>query len=322
MNYISYDDSGRLHIAQTHIPTPKTHEVLLKVAAFGVNRADLLQKQGKYPAPKGDSEILGLEAAGTVVACGDSQWQALLGKRVFAITAGGAYAEYVCVDAEQLFDIPDGASFETAASLAEVYLTAFDAAIRVGGLHKEQTLLIHGGASGVGSAAIRLAKQLGAYVVTTQSSEEKCQYARQLGADLAINYTQDDFVAVMKAGGITANVIIDPVAGEYISNNIKVAAMDCHCITIAMLGGRTVELDMAHVLAKRFNLHGSTLRNRDQDYKRALVKAFKEQFASCLFTDVLHIPIFKTVTFSEIELAHAILHKNENLGKVVVKISL
>ncbi|OHU96864.1 NAD(P)H-quinone oxidoreductase [Pseudoalteromonas byunsanensis] len=322
MNYISHDDFGKLSIAQTQIPQPKEHEVLVKVSAFGINRADLLQKQGKYPAPQGDSDILGLEAAGTVVECGDTQLQGLINKRVFALTAGGAYAEYVCIDAEQLFEIPDAQSFESAASLAEVYLTAFDAALRVGGLQKGQTLLVHGGASGVGSAAIRLGKAIGASVITTQSNEEKCRYARQLGADLAINYTQDDFVTVMKAAGLEANVIIDPVAGEYVSKNVKVAAMDCHCINLAMLGGRKVELDMAQVLAKRFNLHGSTLRNRDQQYKRTLVKEFKKQFANALFTEKMSIPIFKTVEFSEIDLAHAILHENENLGKVVAKISL
>ncbi|OHU88258.1 MULTISPECIES: NAD(P)H-quinone oxidoreductase [Pseudoalteromonas] len=322
MNYITYDKSGQLSIAQTDIPTPQKHEVLIKVAAFGINRADLLQKQGKYPAPDGDSAILGLEAAGTVVGCGDPQFQGVLNKRVFALTAGGAYAEYVCIDALQLFEIPDEVSFETAASLAEVYLTAFDAAIRLGGLQKAQTLLIHGGASGVGSAAIRIAKAVGAKVVTTQSTEQKCQYARQLGADLAINYTQDDFVQVMKAQGLTANVIIDPVAGDYTSKNVKVAAMDCHCINLAMLGGRHVELDMAQILAKRFNLHGSTLRNRNQEYKRELVNAFKKQFASSIFSKNMAIPIYKTVALSEIELAHAILHKNENLGKVVAKVSL
>ncbi|CAH9058374.1 L-threonine 3-dehydrogenase [Pseudoalteromonas sp. CIP111854] len=321
MNYINYADNGVLTIEKAAMPQPKSHEVLIKVAALGVNRADLLQKQGKYPPPEHDSLILGLEAAGIVVECAaplQSQW---FNKRVFGLTQGGAYAEYVCIDAQQLMLIPDEVSFEAAASFAEVYLTAFDAIVRTGQLCADDVLLVHGGASGVGSAAIRLGKALGAYVIATQSSEIKCQYAKQLGADLVINYNEHCFSQVMKSCGLYANVIIDPISGEYVDKNIKVAAMDCHCIVLAMLGGRYSELDMAKVLSKRVHLHGSTLRNRALEYKRQLVADFISRFGTQLFTETMRIPIHKSFAFSEIEQAHAMLHNNENMGKVIVSIS-
>ncbi|WP_171624353.1 NAD(P)H-quinone oxidoreductase [Pseudoalteromonas caenipelagi] len=321
MRYVSFDEAGKLSIKMTTIPEPQSHEVLVKVAAFGVNRADLLQKQGKYPAPSGDSAILGLEAAGTVVDCAPHLYGQWLNRRVFALTQGGAYAEYVCIDAQQLIAIPDEVNFDVAASIAEVYLTAFDAIVQIGQLGSSQTLLVHGGASGVGSAAIRLGKRLGAYVVTTQSCERKCQYAKQLGADLVINYNQQCFASAMKSQGLKANVIIDPIAGDYLQKNLQVAAMDCHCIMLAMLGGRYCNLDMALMLAKRFNLHGSTLRNRDIEYKRNLVNALTNSIGAQLFSDSMSIPIYKSLDIEDIEQAHAILQQNENLGKVVVSIS-
>ncbi|MBD1584149.1 NAD(P)H-quinone oxidoreductase [Pseudoalteromonas sp. S16_S37] len=321
MRYVSFDADGKLSIETTTVPKHKSHEVLLKVAAFGVNRADLLQKQGKYPAPHGDSAILGLEAAGTVVECEPHLQEQWLNRRVCALTQGGAYAEYVCIDAKQLIAIPEQVSFDVGASIAEVYLTAFDAIVQTGKLSSSQTLLVHGGASGVGSAAIRLGKQLGAYVITTQSSERKCRYAQKLGADLTINYNQQCFASVMKSKGLKANVIIDPVAGDYLAKNLQVADMDCHCVVLAMLGGRNSNLDMAMLLAKRFNLHGSTLRNRDIEYKRNLVKALIDSFGSLLFSDSMRIPIYKSLDIEHVEQAHAILQKNENLGKVVVSIS-
>ncbi|WP_172971647.1 NAD(P)H-quinone oxidoreductase [Pseudoalteromonas sp. A25] len=320
MNYISVNDDGELSIKQTKIPKPKEHEVLIKVAAFGVNRADILQKQGKYPAPEGDSDILGLEAAGVVVDCAPNLKNQWLNRRVFSLTQGGAYAEYVCVDALQLIEIPEDVSFEAAATLAEVYLTAFDAIVHTGNLTKQQTLLVHGGASGVGSAAIRLGKLLGAHVVTTQSSEEKCRYAEQLGADLVINYKQQCFVSVMRSQGLQAHVIVDPIAAQYLEKNIQVAALDSHCIVLAMLGGRFARIDIAKLLAKRVNLHGSTLRNRDIEYKRHLVKSFVGNFGKQLFTDAMHIPIYKLLGFHQVEEAHAILQRNENLGKVIVTV--
>ena len=318
--YISHD-SGQLTLQSMAMPNVGASQVLIKVSAFGVNRADLLQRAGKYPAPKGDSPVLGLEVAGTVVAVGDTAHHHLIGKRVLSLTAGGGYAEYAVAEQALLIPVPEKMPLYQAAGVAEVMLTAFDAIIRTGKLAPGQVLLCHGGASGVGAAAIRIAKAVGATVVTTQSSDEKGQFARSLGADHVINYKQQDFVTEMKALGLNANVILDPVGGKYLKGNLQVASLDCHCIMLAMLGGRFAELDFARLLQKRFNLHGSTLRNRTLEYKAELVKQFCQEFEEQLTEPHLEIPIYRQFNWQEIELAHQVLEHNENLGKVVVNVA-
>ncbi|NSY32873.1 NAD(P)H-quinone oxidoreductase [Pseudoalteromonas sp. JC28] len=320
MRYISHA-SSQLQIQYTETPTLSAKQVLIKVHAFGVNRADILQKQGRYPAPEGDSEILGLEVSGTIVQVASSELEHLLGDQVFCLTSGGGYAEYVIAQSELLMPLTEGLSLSYAAGLAEVYLTAYDAIVRTGQLNSNGVLLCHGGASGVGSAAIRIAKRLGATVITTQSSKEKAKYAKALGADYTINYLDCDFAEEMKKLGLKANVILDPVGGEYLRANLRVAAMDCHCVMLAMLGGRYTELDFAKLLAKRFNLHGSTLRNRSLDYKTELVKDFLNEFGSDLPDQTMKIPIYKELYWDEIEQAHDILEHNQNLGKVIVRVS-
>lgn len=319
MRYICHT-SSKFQNKYTDTPAPMGTQVLIKVHAFGVNRADILQRQGKYPPPQGDSEILGLEASGVVVKVADRALEHLLGKDVFCLTSGGAYAEYVVAEAALLIPVPSGMCHSYSAGLAEIYLTAFDALIRVGQLKADDVLLCHGGASGVGSAAIRIAKHIGATVVTTQSSEEKAQYAISLGADHTINYSESDFAEEMKKRNLKANVILDPVAGDYLKANLKVAAMDCRCILLAMLGGRYAELDFAKVLAKRFNLQGSTLRNRSIAYKTELVASFASMFSSRLAEPDMQIPIYKTLHWDDIEQAHELLEQNLNRGKVVVRV--
>ncbi|MEJ6475488.1 NAD(P)H-quinone oxidoreductase [Pseudoalteromonas piscicida] len=319
MRYINHTASI-LKIQDTAVPKIDAQQVLIKVHAFGVNRADILQKKGKYPAPEGDSKILGLEVSGVVAQVADPALEHLLGRHVFCLTSGGGYAEYVVAEHELLMPVPDDMPLSYAAGLAEVYLTAYDAIVRTGNLGTGDTLLCHGGASGVGSAAIRIAKSIGATVVTTQSSDEKAQYALSLGADHTINYLENDFAEEMKKLGLKANVILDPVAGDYLSANLRVAAMDCHCIVLAMLGGRYTELDFAKLLSKRFNLHGSTLRNRSKTYKKELVQAFLSQFGQHLMEPSMAIPIYRELCWDEIEQAHEVLENNRNLGKVIVRI--
>ena len=196
MKYISHED-GNLAFSETEKPVLKSHEVLVKVAAIGVNRADSMQRQGKYPAPAGDSPILGLECAGVVSDIGGKVDRVWLNKRVFALCAGGAYSEYVAVDAKQLMELPDDVTMAEGAAISEVYLTAFGALFELGKLQKGQTALIHAGASGVGGAAIQMAKSAGATVVITAGTDDKCQHAKELGADHAINYKTTDFVEYM-----------------------------------------------------------------------------------------------------------------------------
>lgn len=319
MKYISHE-GGTLAFNETDTPVLKSNEVLVKVVAIGVNRADCMQRQGKYPAPPGDSPILGLECAGTVVEVGSKVDKAWLKKRVFALCAGGAYSEFVAVDAQQLMELPDDISMQQGAAISEVYLTAFGALFELGKLQAGQTALIHAGASGVGGAAIQMAKSAGAMVVITAGSDEKCAHAKALGADHAINYKTTDFVTYMKTHNLTANVIVDPVSGSYLNKNAAIAAMDCQIIMLAFLDGRFAEVDFARLLQKRISLHASTLRNRSIEFKRTLRDNFIARFYGDIENKHYDFNLYKTLPWSQASDAHAILERNENAGKVVLNV--
>ncbi|MBE0456469.1 zinc-binding dehydrogenase [Pseudoalteromonas prydzensis] len=317
MQFISHHDQ-QLSLSETDKPSLQPHEVLVKVAAIGVNRADCMQRQGKYPAPKGDSPILGLECAGTVVELGaeaDSNW---LNQAVFTLCSGGAYSEYVAVDASQLMPLPESLTVAQGAAISEVYLTAFGALFQLGNLQQGQTALIHAGASGVGGAAIQMAKRVGATVVITAGSDEKCQHAKELGADHVINYKTTDFVEYMQHHQLTANVIVDPVAGRYLNKNAEIAAMDCQIIMLAFLDGRFAEVDFARLLQKRISFHASTLRNRSQAFKRQLRDEFVAMFYDDIANQRFDFNIYKTLPWQQAMQAHEILERNENAGKVVL----
>ncbi len=319
MKYLTPDAAGRLDFAQIAIPAPETGQVLVKIHAIGVNRADLLQAAGRYPPPAGDSPILGLEMAGEVVTLGSGVGKEWLGKKVTGLCSGGAYAEYVAIDVSHLLPLPESLSYRQGAGVCETYLTAYDALFRYGRLSQGQTALIHAGASGVGSAAIKLAKHCGANVVVTAGSDEKCAFATQIGADLALNYRRHDWAKAMKDAGFEANVIVDPVAGDYLDGDLKVAAMDCQIVVLAILGGRYAErFDVARLLQKRVSLHGSTLRNRSVAYKSALVAAFCDDFYQALSEGELQPEIDRVFDWQNANEAHARLADNRNLGKVVL----
>lgn len=317
MKYISHDE-GKLAFSNTEKPVLKSNEVLINVAAIGVNRADVMQRQGKYPPPKGDSSILGLECAGVVCELGDDVNPVWLNKRVFSLCAGGAYSEYVAVDAKQLIELPDNVTMAEGAAISEVYLTAFGALFELGKLDKGQTALIHAGASGVGGAAIQMAKSAGATVVITAGSDEKCAHAKSLGADYCINYKTTDFVTYMKEHDLTANVIVDPVAGRYLNKNAMVAAMDCQIIMLAFLDGRFAEVDFARLLQKRISLHASTLRNRSIEFKRTLRDDFVSRFYIDIINKMYDFNLYTTLAWDKVSDAHTILENNENAGKVVL----
>lgn len=317
MKYISHDE-GQLAFGEINKPTLNSNEVLVKVAAIGVNRADCMQRQGKYPAPPGDSPILGLECAGTVTEIGSKVDRIWLNKRVFTLCAGGAYSEYVAVDAKQLMELPEAISMQQGAAISEVYLTAFGALFELGKLQAGQTALIHAGASGVGGAAIQMAKRVGATVVITAGSDEKCAHAKALGADHTINYKTTDFVEYMKTHNLVAHTIVDPVAGRYLNKNAAVAAMDCQIVMLAFLDGRFAEVDFARLLQKRISLHASTLRNRSIEFKRRL----RDQFVARFYNDIVNkhfdFNLHSVLPWSQVSEAHAILERNENAGKVIL----
>lgn len=323
MQAIQVQNPGKqssLHWQTVPVPKPAAGQLLLKVAACGINRADLMQRQGFYPPPRGDSEILGLEAAGTVVAVGDDSLQAYLGQRCFGLVNGGGYAEYVLIPAGQAMPVPEGWSMVQAAATAETFLTAYQLLFSIGGATAGQRVLIHAGASGVGTSAIQLAKAKGLQVAVTVGSADKAAACLQLGADLAINYRQQDFAAVLEQtwpDGI--NLVLDPVAAAYIPANMRLLAPDGKIVIYAMMGGRTLpELDLALLFRKRGQLVCSTLRNRDAAYKSRLTADFQHDFAEALNSGSIAPVIQQQFVADQAEAAHTLLSSNHTIGKLVL----
>ncbi|ALS98426.1 NAD(P)H-quinone oxidoreductase [Lacimicrobium alkaliphilum] len=317
MRYIRHHEDGAMNIDQMPVPALQSGQVLVRVTSFGINRADLLQRQGKYPPPAGESEILGLEVAGEVADAGDcGNWQQ--GDRVCGLVAGGGYAEYVAVNAEHLMRVPDTLELMDAGGLAEVFLTAYQALFLLGNLQGGESVLIHAGASGVGSAAVQLARFKGARVAVTASSEQKLGFCQQLGAQLLINYQQQDFAKQIKEQWQGVDLVIDIVAGDYVNANIRALNLDGRIIQLAMLAGRYVEkLDMARMLQKRASLRASTLRNRSDGYKTDLVKAFSHDCLSAFATNELKVCVDQHYRADDIAAAHDQLQANHNCGKLI-----
>ena len=302
------------------VPALKAGQVLVKVAAAGVNRADLLQRSGLYPPPAGESDILGLEVAGTVVAVADGVSSDWLGEAVFALVPGGGYAQYVALPAEHLIKKPTSLGMSEAAACAEVFLTAYQAMRAVGNLPDQGALLVHAGASGVGTAAIQLGKALGCFVAVTVGSDDKAKACLALGADIAVNYKTQDFVAELKAVRPQGfDLIIDPVAGDYIAKDIQLLALDGQIVVLSMLGGRmTPELDLGLMLKKRGQLLCSTLRSRTDSYKAALISDFQQQFGMDLAQGKIKPVLAQSIDWSEAERAHQLLASNAVVGKLVL----
>ena len=329
LKYIHVDSQQLLVFSQTDMPEIAADECLIKVHAIGINRADLLQRAGKYPAPAGESPILGLEVSGEIIQCGETvsnnyqgkPWQ--LGDRVFGLVAGGGYAQYVKVKARQLFCLPEQFSFEQGAACAEVFLTAYQSLFSIAKLMDNSNVLIHAGASGVGSAAIQLAKAKKCYVAVTVGSEAKAQACLDLGADFAINYQKNDFVAWSKENlSAGYDVIIDVVSGEYLAKNINVAKLDGHIVTLSMLGGRYCsQVDIAKLLAKRLTLSASTLRNRSEEYKAQLVDSFSRDFYADLVNGTIKPIIDSVYPWQQVEQAHEKMAQNNNIGKLVLLVT-
>ena len=322
MKFIAVDKNNHLVFSQTNQPVIKADECLIKVKAIGVNRADLLQRAGQYPPPAGESEILGLEVSGDIVLCGEAvtSWQ--VNDQVFGLVPGGAYAEYAIVKAAQLFHLCDELSYVQGAAIAEVFLTAYQSLFSLANLQKNESVLIHAGASGVGTAAIQLAKIHQCYVVATTGSEIKSIACKTLGADDVINYKNEDYVQwkkKKKSDGF--DVIVDVVAGPYLSKNISVAALDGRIVMLAMLGGRYSEqTDIAKILMKRITLFGSTLRNRSDNYKEKLISDFIDTFGEALKQGILKPVIDSVYSWQDVELAHTKMANCENIGKLVLTV--
>ena len=323
MKYIDITSPGApevLQLTEGPAPTPKEGEILVKVTAAGVNRPDVVQRQGGYPPPPGASHIPGLEVSGKVVSIGEGadRWQA--GDRVCALVNGGGYAEYVTVPAAQCLPIPDGLDMVEAAALPETCFTVWSNVFDRAGLKAGETLLVHGGTSGIGTTAIQMAHALGGTVFTTAGSDAKCAACRQLGADLAINYKTRDFVNVIleETGKKGVDVILDMVGGEYISRNIKVAAMDGRIVNIAYLNGAKVAVNFMPVMMKRLMLTGATLRPRPTAEKAAIARALEDKVWPLIVSGEIRPVIHETFVLEDAAKAHAIMESSAHIGKLVL----
>lgn len=303
-------------------PAPGTGEVLIKVAAAGVNRPDVLQRIGAYPPPPGASEIPGLEIAGEVVALGEgaSLWKT--GDKVCALVAGGGYAEYCSVHETNALPVPDGLTMAEAAGVPETFFTVWTNVFERGALKPGESLLVHGGSSGIGTTAIQIASQLGSTVYTTAGSADKCAACEELGAERAINYREEDFVEVLKqaTGKKGIDVILDMVGGDYIQRNIKAAARDGRIVNIAYLNGSKAEVDFMMVMLKRLTLTGSTLRIRSPAEKAAIADALRKTVWPLIEAGKVKPQLFKTFPLAQADKAHALMETSTHIGKIVLEV--
>lgn len=308
-----------LKLAERPLPSPGAGEVLIKVAATGVNGPDLMQRKGLYPAPAGASDLLGLEISGEIVAVGDkvTRWSA--GDKVAALTNGGGYAEYCNVDARHCLPLPKGIALRDAAGLPETFFTVWSNVFMGARLTAGETFLVHGGAGGIGTTAIQLGKAFGAKVIATDSPEERCNICRDLGADRVIDYRQEDFVDIVRqAGG--ANVILDIVGGPNIERNFKAAAHDGRIIQLAFAAGSKVEINLMPVMLKRLTYTGSTLRTRAPAFKAQIAQELEAKVWPLIESGRISVVTRQTFPLAEAGKAHAMMESSRHIGKIVLTV--
>ena len=307
-----------LRVEERPVPRPGPGQVLVEVAYAGVNRPDVLQRLGRYPPPPGASDIPGLEISGTVAA-GADDW---LGRKVCALVTGGGYAEYCLAQAEHCLPVPDALPLAEAAALPETLFTVWHNAFERGQASAGETLLVHGGASGIGTMAIKLGRLFGLTVIVTCGSDAKCEAARELGADHAINYRTEDFVERVKAitGGKGAELGLDMVAGDYTQRNLDCLADDGRLVTIAVLGGAKATIDMARLMVRRQTLTGSTLRARPEAFKARLTNEIRRQVWPLVEQGRLRPAMDSVVPFEQAGVAHERMEAGEHIGKIVLAV--
>lgn len=315
-------DESVLRIGDAPAPALGPGALRIRVAATAVNRADLLQRQGLYPPPPGASPILGLECAGTVAEAGAGVARWRVGDRVMALLAGGGYAEEVVVDAGSVLPVPERLSLEEAAAVPEVFLTAWLNLFELGGLAGGGTALVHGGGSGVGTAAIQLARAAGARVFVTAGSEEKCARCRALGADLAVNYRTETFrERVAEAtGGRGVDLVLDPIGAAYLADNLACLATGGRLVLIGLMGGAKAEIGLATLLTRRLSLVGSTLRTRPVEEKAALVAGFEARFGAALADGRIRPVVDRVLPLAAVAEAHRAMKASEHFGKIVLSL--
>ncbi len=317
-----FGDESVLTLADVPDPQLRDGEVLVRVAAAGVNRADLLQRQGHYPPPKGESEIPGLEVSGTIEALGDGVDGWNIGDQVCAVLAGGGYAERVAVPAGQLLPVPDGVSLVEAAALPEVACTVWSNIVMTAGLGDGQVFLQHGGSSGIGTMSIQVARALGARVAVTAGSAAKLERCRELGAQILINYKEQDFVEELREAtdGRGADVILDVIGAKYLDRNIDALAPDGRLVIIGMQGGAKAELNIAKLLGKRGTVIATSLRGRTKDDKARIVAAVRENIWPLVEAGTIRPIVDRTLSLDEVADAHRLLNESGHVGKVLLTV--
>jgi NADPH2:quinone reductase len=305
---------------QRPVPKPGPREILIKVAAAGVNRPDVAQRTGNYPPPPGASDIPGLEIAGEVVALGEGASAFKLGDRVMALVAGGGYAQYCTAHESHCLPVPASLTMIEAAAVPETFFTVWHNVFERGGLKSGETLLVHGGSSGIGTTAIQLAKAFGAKVIVTAGSQDKCDACVKLGADRAINYKTEDFVAETKAatGGKGANVILDMVGGDYIERNYEAAAVEGRIVQIAFLGSARAQVDFRRIMLKRLTHTGSTLRARAIEDKAAIARELAAKVLPLIRDGKVKPLIDSVYPLAKASEAHARMDSSQHVGKIVL----
>ncbi len=325
MKFINMEKFGGpevLQIRERETPKPAAGEVLIEVHAAGINRPDCFQRQGNYPPPPGASDILGLEVAGKIVLCGEGVQRWKIGDSVCALISGGGYAEYVAAPEGQCLPIPKDFDFVHAAAIPETFFTVWTNVFEDGRLQKGESILIHGGAGGIGTTAIQMASALGARVFTTVGKKESVSICQNLGAERAILYKEEDFVTAVKEATQNqgVNVILDMVGGEYFQRNVEALAVQGRLVQIATLQGAKVELDLRKMMAKRLTFTGSTLRARAVSEKTRIAQALEKAVWPLLNRGKMKPVLFKVLPLENASEAHALMESSQHTGKIVLKV--
>ncbi len=326
MKAIRVESPGKepaLVLGEAEPPELVAGSLRVRVAATAVNRADLMQAAGHYPPPPGASDVLGLECAGEVVEVADGVAGWKPGDRVMALIPGGGYAEQVVVDAGSALPVPERLSLEQAAAVPEVFLTVFLNVFQLGGLPDGGTALVHGGGSGIGTAAIQLVKESGGRIVVTAGSEAKCERCRELGADVAVNYREGDFAAACRevTGGRGVDVVLDHIGAAYLEQNLASLATGGRLVIIGLMGGARAEIGLGPLLMRRLSVIGSTLRARPVDEKARIVSGFLERFGAALEKGGIGPVIDRVLPLADAGEAHRLVAASEHFGKVVLRVA-
>lgn len=321
MDYVQVASPGGpdvLRVAQMALPQPGDRQILIRVAAAGINRADILQREGKYPPPVGASEILGLEVSGEVVACGANVEQFRVGDMVCALLSGGGYAEYAVADVGCCLPVPDGVSITDAAGIPEVAFTAYSNLVMQAKMQPNETVLIHAGASGVGSFAIQMAHAMGARVIATVGSPEKQIFCKDLGAESVINYSAEDFLPAVQKLADKVDIVLDMLGGAATEKNLELLASGGRLVVIACPNGAKVQVNLVRLMQKRQQLHGTTLRSRPLAEKAEIAARLKADIWPLFAQGKLRPVTYQTLGLSEAAIAHQMLESRQQMGKVIL----